>query len=96
MVIIMNNIQDTLKQRQGSHGDFTDNSQVTEDIMDVIRRCPRYNVCPAYIKTATYMIVHKLARAFCGDPFFDDHWKDIQGYAKITEDRVNETSKNIQ
>lgn len=82
-------LESTLKQRHGTHGEFRDNAQVTEDIMDILRAAPQWKHMPAFSKTAIYMIVHKLARIVCGDFSFDDHWKDIQGYAKISEDRFN-------
>jgi len=88
-------LQSTLAERHGTHGDFTDNSQVTEDIMDTLRKSPQWNSMPAFSKTAIYMIVHKIARIVCGNFSFDDHWKDIQGYAKISEDRFNAQPKDI-
>jgi hypothetical protein len=88
-------LQSTLAQRHGTHGDFTDNAQVTEDLMDVLRKSPQWNNLPAFAKVAIYMIVHKIARITCGDYSFNDHWKDIQGYAKISEDRFNEQPKTI-
>jgi hypothetical protein len=34
------------------------------------------------------MILMKLARALNGDPNDTDNWHDIQGYAKLVEDRI--------
>ena len=29
------------------------------------------------------MICHKLGRIANGDPFYDDSWRDIEGYARL-------------
>lgn len=89
-------LEEILSQRHGTHGEFTENAQVTEDIMDILHASPQWQVMPAFSKTAIYFIVHKLARIVCGDFSFFDHWKDIQGYAKITEDRFNEQSAHSE
>ena len=81
-------LENTLKQRHSTHGEFTDNSKLTEDIMDLLRQSPCWNNLPAFVKVGVYMIIHKLSRAMHGDAFFYDHWKDIQGYAKCIEDRI--------
>lgn len=80
-------INDTLKQRGGTHGEFEVNSQITEDIMDVLRASPNWKQLPAFARSGIYIIVHKLARAVSGDYSFLDHWHDIQGYAKLVHDR---------
>ena len=38
------------------------------------------------------MILHKIARVIAGDANYDDHWRDISGYAF----RVEETLKTTQ
>jgi hypothetical protein len=42
------------------------------------------------MKQALCVICDKMARIGNGDPFYDDNWHDIQGYAKLVEDRLKE------
>ncbi len=78
----------TLTQRQNVHGDFTDNSLATQRCMDALMLCPSWNEMSPSAKTATFLIIQKLARAASGNPYHHDHWHDIQGYAKLVEDRL--------
>lgn len=35
------------------------------------------------MKESIHMIQQKIARIICGDPFEPDHWRDIEGYARL-------------
>jgi hypothetical protein len=39
-------------------------------------------------KQALTVIADKIARVLSGDPDYADNWHDIQGYAKLEEDRL--------
>lgn len=39
-------------------------------------------------RQALTVIADKIARILSGDPNYDDNWHDIQGYAKLAEDRL--------
>lgn len=39
-------------------------------------------------RQALTVIADKIARILSGDPNYDDNWHDIQGYAKLVEDRL--------
>jgi hypothetical protein len=41
-------------------------------------------------KQALDVIADKIARILSGDPEYKDNWHDIQGYAKLAEDRCKE------
>lgn len=79
-----------LQQRHSTHGRFEDNAQATELLMEVLRATPNYKDAPDTVKVASFMIVHKLARAFSGDLLFDDHWKDIAGYATLIVNSIKQ------
>ena len=83
-------IKDTLDERQGSHGDFTINSQVSQHLKDTIKGQPGYDQLTNVQKEALDMICHKMARIIAGNPNWADHWHDIAGYAKLAEDRIDE------
>lgn len=89
----MSDIQETLQERESTHGRFEDNAALTEELMKLIRGSNNWQHIPPIFKVALFMICHKIARALSGDFQFDDHWKDIQGYAKLIEDYCKSKSK---
>lgn len=44
-------------------------------------------------RQALTVIADKIARILSGDPNYNDNWHDIQGYAKLVEDRLPKESK---
>jgi len=84
-------LEDTLKERHSQHGKFEDNAEVTEKILSILRDSPNYHKFPAIIKVGVWHIVHKLARACCGDYRHKDHWHDIGGYVMLIEVSVAPT-----
>ncbi len=79
-------IDDTLNNRGNTHGDFTQNSYISQRLKRIAyEHGGRLNEMQA---EALDMIFHKIARILAGDPNFKDHWHDIQGYAKLVEDRL--------
>ena len=88
------NTEELVQTRMGTHGSFPDNAQTTEWVMDIFRETRGWQKAPAFVKVAVFMIVHKISRALSGQLMFDDHWKDVQGYAKLVEDQCNESNSN--
>lgn len=84
----LDQLPSVLQQRFSTHGRFSDNARLTEQIMDVLRSSPNWDSCDPCVKVATFMIIHKLARALSGSVLFDDHWKDIAGYATLIVDSI--------
>lgn len=80
-------LDDTLKARGQTYGDFTDNAAVAQEIKDAVRRSPHYNNLRPIHKEAIDVMASKISRIVTGDPEYADNWQDIQGYAKITQDR---------
>lgn len=78
----------TLAARGNTHGDFTENSEIAQQIKDLLRSGSSYEQMPPFMREAADMIAHKLARAVSGDPTHADHWHDIQGYAQLVEERL--------
>lgn len=89
----MSNIENTLNERGSTYGDFTDNARVSEGIMDGLR-CEEgfQNLRPVH-KAALNVIAQKMSRIVNGDPEYKDNWHDIEGYAKLAEDRCLGRSK---
>lgn len=49
---------------------------------------------PPYMKEAIKLILHKIARIANGDPFYDDSWKDISGYATLVVEILQKEATN--
>lgn len=64
-----------------------DSGQEHKDEFDKIRIAPWQLLDPVKRQALT-VIADKIARILSGDPNYDDNWRDIQGYAKLVEDRL--------
>lgn len=86
-------VEETLKERGERYGDFTDHAQIAQDLIDVMQGAESKGILPwphlaPYQKQALTVIADKIARILSGDPDYADNWHDIQGYAKLVEDRL--------
>lgn len=83
-----------LSERKATHGDFTDHARCSQGLKRVLQdELARRNIrgqadLPNVALEAIDMILHKIARAVAGDGTFKEHWVDIAGYARITEERL--------
>jgi hypothetical protein len=80
-----------LAERQTTHGNFTDNADISQHLKRIVRSGLVYNEMTNVQKEAIDMILHKIARAVSGNPHFTDHYADIAGYATLV---VNDTEDN--
>ena len=82
-------IDDVLKERSEKynvHGTYQDHATITQAMKQEMRKHAGWkHLHPAH-QEACDMICHKIARVINGDPYYDDNWKDIQGYAKLAQD----------
>lgn len=79
----MTNIQETLAERQSTHGNFEVNAEASQALKDTITT----HVCVDLTATqaeALDNICQKVARIITGNPNFIDSWRDIAGYAELT------------
>ena len=81
-------VQQTLNERQSTHGDFADHARATQMLKTVIQNQPGWKNLNAMQRESMDMIACKMARILAGNPNFKDHYVDIQGYAKLIEDRL--------
>ena len=102
--IVSNSVAATLAQRGSRYGDFTDHARICQDLKEVMvgsKKCmpdittqkelhyeSGWNKLTPVQKQALEVIADKVARILSGDPNYDDNWHDIQGYAKLVEDRL--------
>lgn len=84
----MANVDTTLTERGGRYGDFSTEAMIADTlIQDMIRVGPNWHALSAPHREALRMFAMKIGRILNGDPHYKDNWHDIQGYAKLAEDR---------
>ena len=82
-------IADTLKERGSRYGVFAEHAYIAQSIQNVMRAAPGWTKLSCDEAQALTVIADKIARILNGDPHYTDNWHDIQGYAKLVEDRLN-------
>lgn len=85
----MLNIGDILSARGARYnlnGTYRDHGVLTQKLKEAVRDHAGWSSLDPGHQEAIDMILHKIARVINGDPYYDDNWKDIQGYAKLAED----------
>lgn len=95
-------LENTLAERGARYGDFTDHAELAQELQDVMRGFrkpgPQGQIVNPWAKLdsvkrqALTVIADKIARILSGDPNYTDNWHDIQGYAKLAEDRCVDTT----
>lgn len=83
----MDQVTKIIAERKSKYGEFKDNAELTQRAYDVYQMFPGWANMDYGKRHGIYMILHKIARAVCGDPEYDDNWVDIEGYTKrVIED----------
>lgn len=77
-----------LKERGNRYGDFTTHADIAMNIKRAIHIPLGWDRLNAVQQHALEIIADKIARILNGDPTYDDNWIDIQGYAKLVQDRL--------
>jgi hypothetical protein len=86
----MTSTEAILKERQGTHGSFSENAAVSQALKDVIRYRKTYAALTWDQRESIDMICLKLSRIMSGNPDEPDHWRDIAGYATLVAKRLEE------
>mgnify|MGYP006198628403 CR=1 FL=1 len=101
-------IENTLEERGSRYGEFANHAQISQEIQNAIIKGwysrgdgQEITTMPPYMLESLSMIAHKIGRIVNGDPFYDDSWRDIAGYAtlvvqeleKIKDIRIAESDK---
>ena len=81
-----------LQQRGSRYGEFKDNANISQQLKSVMYSSTNYYSLPNDMKESLQMIAHKIARILEGDPYYDDSWVDIAGYAKLVANRLQGVS----
>lgn len=97
-------VEEILEQRGNRYGKFSGHAELTQGLKDIFWKLvwTRDDItCEADLNKlytpsmceALDMIFHKIGRIGNGDPFYDDSWIDIAGYAQLVVDELHEEKK---
>lgn len=81
----MRDVNETLETRGTRYGEYTNVSSTAQKLKNVLRSAASWDMMEPYMQESLDMICNKLARIGNGDPFYDDSWHDISGYAQLVE-----------
>lgn len=77
-----------LDERGSRYGKFVDHAACTQDLKRIIYDRIKDKSLRADQLEALEMIAHKIGRIVCGDPDYENSWRDIAGYATLVADRL--------
>lgn len=81
-------INEILLERGKTHGDFTDNSDIAQDLKDIVRAGRYWHKRTKVEREAIETMCSKLARWVSAENFHPDNPIDISGYATLVVERV--------
>lgn len=84
----MNDIKSTLAERGGRYGNFYDHARTAQNLQTMMTTELGWGRLEVDQRQALQVIADKIARILNGDPNYLDNWHNIQGYAKLIEDRL--------
>lgn len=90
----MTEMQKILSDRKDKYGDFRYQAELSINLKQVMHEGNTWHVTQPYMQEALDMIQHKIARILNGDPYYEDSWVDIIGYAQLALDRIREDVEN--
>lgn len=76
-------IEETLGERQKTHGEFSGHAKIVQGLKKEMKNAPSWYALSDAQKEALEMIQFKVARILNGNPDHKDHWDDIAGYAAL-------------
>lgn len=86
---ITDNLCKVLDNRGGIYGTFEDNTNMTQNLYNLVTSTDSAKQWSNQHKEAFHMVCHKLARAVCGDPGHSDNFVDLAGYSMLLSDSVD-------
>jgi hypothetical protein len=84
-----NSIDKTLEQRKAEYGDWAEDGGLADVLIGAVEVTPRWKNMPGFMRQSIRLILVKVARLCCGNPHNVDSWHDIQGYARLAEERAD-------
>lgn len=87
----MTEIETIFSERRLRYGNFLRQAQITADLKGVMRAYVAWEdaLAPDQ-REALEMFAVKIARILNGDPNYPGTWRDIEGYARLVANRLEE------
>lgn len=76
------NIENTLSERQHTHGDFKTNANASQGLKACVTLHTTQELSAVQLE-ALDNICQKIARIITGNPNWHDNWVDVSGYATL-------------
>jgi hypothetical protein len=87
-------VEDILLERGNRYGKFSGHAELTQALKDAfIKHSNNFSRLTPAMRESLDMIFHKIGRIGNGDPFYDDSWIDIAGYAQLVVDELHGEGK---
>lgn len=77
-----------LSERLQTHGDYSNVARYSQTIKQICHGSPNWKYMTPCQRETLDMVANKLGRILSGDANFEDHWRDIAGYAQLTAERL--------
>ena len=81
-------IDETLEQRGNNYGDYRDVAYAAQELKKTLRYSKSWHSMEPYMQESLDMICNKMSRIVNGNPYYDDSWHDIAGYATLVEKQL--------
>jgi len=81
-------VEEVLLMRGNRYGQYQNVSELSQSLKFIVHASPSWNKMEPYMQESLDMICNKLSRICNGDPYYDDSWKDIAGYAQLVTDEL--------
>lgn len=85
---------ETLNERESTHGDYGQTAEIAQDLKSIIRAHNIGSLDSAQCESLD-LICTKIARIISGNADEPDHWKDIAGYADLVSSRMVKQESNV-
>jgi hypothetical protein len=92
----MTDVSTTLSERGGRYGAFINHATIAQGLQKVLFAAPNWSKLDPDMRQALCVICDKMARILNGDPYYEDNWHDIQGYARLVEKRIMEMKQAVE
>ena len=92
--VAMQHLEDQLRlpilaEREATHGNFAATALIAQRFKDVSKNTPNWNGNLTDVQRETLeAIFTKIARILSGDPNHPDHWRDIEGQARLASEQL--------
>lgn len=86
----MSEMNGILAERGANYGDYSAQAELSQKLKELVITAivSRGVKLEPYMAESLELICMKLSRIGMGDPFHEDSWRDIAGYATLSADRV--------